>query len=92
MLGEFELAAGDRGMGDFHHGVCPPYVYRAYCTAPPATVNCGLRIADCGLAGRTAGSRTPYPDSRFPIPAVPQLPSHLFTEAPAFAPEGHAAL
>jgi hypothetical protein len=39
MLGEFELAAGDRGMGDCQHGVCPRYVYRAYCTLPPATVN-----------------------------------------------------
>jgi hypothetical protein len=24
MLGEFELAAADRGMGDFHHGVWLP--------------------------------------------------------------------
>jgi hypothetical protein len=45
MLGEFALAAADRGMGDFGHGVCPPYVYRTYCTVPPATVNCGMRIA-----------------------------------------------
>jgi hypothetical protein len=37
MLGEFQLAAADRGMGDFNHGFCPPYVYRAYCTVPSAT-------------------------------------------------------
>jgi hypothetical protein len=25
---------------------CPPYVYQEYCTVPPATVKCGMRIAD----------------------------------------------
>jgi hypothetical protein len=43
MLGKFELAAGDYGMGDFRHGAYPPYVYQAYSSVPPATVNCGLR-------------------------------------------------
>jgi hypothetical protein len=50
MLGDIELAAADCGMGDFQHGICPRYVYGAYCTVPRATVNCGMRIADCGLA------------------------------------------
>jgi len=55
MPGKFELAAGDRGIGGFKHGVCPPYVYRTYCTVPPATVNCGLRIADCRLSSHGHG-------------------------------------
>jgi hypothetical protein len=37
MLGDFELAAADRGMGDFQHGACPRYIYRTYCTVPPAS-------------------------------------------------------
>jgi hypothetical protein len=57
MLGDIELAAADRGMGDFQHGICPRYVYGAYCTVPRATVNCGLRIADCGLARGVADGR-----------------------------------
>jgi hypothetical protein len=50
-FGEFALAAADRGMGGFQHGVCPPYVYQAYSTVLPAIVNCG-----CGL-GRPAKRR-----------------------------------
>jgi hypothetical protein len=79
MLGKFELAAGDRGMGGFRHGVSPayvPYVCRMYCTVPPATVNCGMRLADW------QGGR-PVPEPRIPVPAVPQSPSPPVAQLPS---------
>jgi hypothetical protein len=53
----------------------PRYVYRTYCTVPPATVNCGLRIADCGLARRT--------DDQFPNLAPP---GHFVTSSLRYLP------
>jgi hypothetical protein len=99
-LGEFELAAADRGMGDLNHGVCPPIpprgvLYRAAGDSQLRNADCGLRIkrprprriAGCGLSGRRHRS---VERARFPVPEsrFPPFPSHPVTYSPSHPPFG----